>query len=59
MFDVAGIDAVLGQRPRALRILLQQEVAVVVEVADDRNAHAVLVELLDDLGRPRRRPLRC
>src|SRR5208283_3013402 len=40
---VAGVDAVLGQRPRAFGILLQQDVAVVVEVADDgyRDAEAV------------------
>ena len=35
--DVAGVDAVLGERPRAGGILRQQEVAVVVEVADDRD----------------------
>ena len=39
--DVAGIDAVLGQRPGALGILLQQDVSVVVEVADDGDAHAL------------------
>ena len=37
---VAGIDAVLGERARALRIFLEQQVAVVVEVADDRHRHA-------------------
>ena len=38
--DVAGVDAVLVQRPRALGVLGQQQVAVVVEVAHDRHAHA-------------------
>ncbi len=52
--DVAGVDAVLGQRAGALGIFLEQDVAVVVEVADDRNAHALLIELLDD-GRDRSR----
>ena len=46
--DVAGIDAVLGERARALGILLQQQMAVVVEVADDRDADALLVEFVDD-----------
>ena len=47
--DVARIDAVLGERAGALGIFLQQDVAVVVEVADDGHAHAELVERLDDL----------
>ena len=47
---VAGIDAVLGQIARALGILRQQNVPVVVEVADDGHADALLVELLDDVG---------
>ena len=46
--DVAGIDAVLGQGSRAVGILREQEVSVVVEVADDRHAHAVLIESFDD-----------
>ena len=46
---VAGIDAVLGQIARALGILGQQNMAVVVEVADDGHADALLVELLDDV----------
>jgi hypothetical protein len=48
--DVAGIDAVLGQRARALGILLQQDVAVVMEVADDGHAHAELVEVSTIFG---------
>ena len=38
--DVAGIDAVLGQRPGALGILLEQDMAVVMEVADDGHVDA-------------------
>src|SRR5439155_23593250 len=37
--DVARVDAVFRQRPRALGILGQQQVAVVVKVADDRNVY--------------------
>src|SRR5712692_1461756 len=42
---IARIDAVLGQRPGAGGVLGEQDVAVVVEVADDRRLH-----LTDDLG---------
>ena len=35
--DVAGIDPVLVERARAVGKLRQQEVAVVVEVADERR----------------------
>ena len=45
---VARIDAVLGQRSRALGILLQQNVTVVVEVADDGHGNAEPVEAVDD-----------
>ncbi len=47
---VAGIDAVLGQIARALGIFRQQNVTVVVEVADDGDADALLIELFDDVG---------
>ena len=47
--DVARVDAVLGQRRGHLRVLDQQLVAVVVEVADDRHAHPEIVELAPDL----------
>ena len=36
--DVAGVDPVLGQGPGAVGIAGEQQVAVVVEVADDRDA---------------------
>ncbi len=44
--DVAGVDPVLGERRRRLRVLDQQLVAVVVEVADDRHVHAQVVASL-------------
>ena len=53
--DVAGIDPVLGQAPRACRILLQQQMAVVVEVADDGHVNAVHVQRVDNFGNCRRR----
>jgi hypothetical protein len=46
---VAGINAVLGKRPRALGILPQQDVAVVMKVADDGHAHAELIEAVHNL----------
>ena len=48
--DVAGIDAVLVQRLRALREARQQQVAVVVEVADERRRHAGVEHAPLDLG---------
>ena len=53
--DVAGVDAVLGQRFGALPHLGEQPVAVVVEVADERHPAAEGVQALPDRGhRPRR-----
>ena len=43
--DVPGIDSILGQRARASGILRQQQVPVVVEIADDRNADPSLSSL--------------
>src|SRR5260370_16664566 len=37
---IARIDAVFGERASALRVLLEQQVAIVVEVADNRAGHA-------------------
>ena len=48
--DVAGIDPVLRERRGHLRILDQELVAVVVEVADDRHVHAEATDLADHLG---------
>jgi hypothetical protein len=47
---VAGVDAVLAQRLGAGRIVGEQAVAVVVEVADQRHVDAHAVELLADVG---------
>jgi hypothetical protein len=46
---VAGIDPVFGQGARRSRELFEQQVAVVVEVADDGDAEAALVKALDDV----------
>ena len=55
--DIPGIDAVLGQGAGAVGILGQQQVAVVVEVADDRNRDPQAIQPLDDRGDRRRRRL--
>ena len=55
--DVAGIDAVLVQRLRALGEARQQQVAVVVEVADERRGDAGVEHAPLDL-RDRRRGFR-
>ena len=47
--DVAGVDAVLRERLGAGRIVGQQPMAVVVEVADQRHVDAHPVELLADV----------
>ena len=49
---VAGIDAVLREGAGALGIFLQQLMSVVMEITDDGDVDALLVELLDD-GRDR------
>ena len=38
--DVTGVDAVLGERPCAGWKFLQQQVPVVVEIANDGDRHA-------------------
>ena len=55
--DVAGVDAVLGQGARRLRVVGQQLVAVVVEVADDRDGGAEAADLAHDLRDRRGRGL--
>ena len=47
---VAGIDAVLGQALGAAGVFGEQEVSVVMEVADDGHAQALLLESFDDVG---------
>jgi hypothetical protein len=53
--DVARVDAVLGERARALGELRQQLVAVVVEVADQRHVAAGGVQPRADRGHLRGR----
>ena len=48
--DVAGVDPVLGERRGHLRVVDQELVAVVVEVADDRHVDAEAADLADHLG---------
>ena len=45
--DVAGINTVLGKRAGAIGILLEKQVAVVVEVADDGDADTEFIERFD------------
>jgi len=52
---VAGVDAVFGEGPGALRVALQQPVAVVVEVADEGNAASGPVKRAPYLGNRLRR----
>ncbi len=47
--DIAGIDAIFGERRRASRMLFQQRVAVIVEVADQRRLEPKNVEPLADV----------
>ena len=53
--DVSRVDAVLGKRGRRLGVLRQQQVAVVVEVADEGHVDPEPVELLADDGNRLRR----
>ena len=52
---VARIDAVLGERLGAVGMSRQQQVPVVVEVADDRDHHTDAAKSGDDPGHRRRR----
>ena len=52
--DVARVDPVLGERRGHLRVLDQQLVAVVVEVADDRHVDAEPADLAHHLRDGRR-----
>ena len=47
--DIAGIDAVFGERRGASRMLFQQRMAVIVEIADQRRVHAEDIEPLADV----------
>ena len=48
--DVAGVDAVLGEGLGAGGIFGEQQVAVVVEVADDGRGPALFADAFDDVG---------
>ena len=52
---VARIDAVLRQRARAIGIIVEQGMAVVVEIAHQRHVDVHLVELFADVGHGRSR----
>jgi hypothetical protein len=52
---VSWIDAVFGQRAGAIGILLEKNVAVIVEIADDGHADAELLERIDDFRKRCRR----
>ena len=47
--DIAGVDAVFGESFSAGRMLGEQRVAVIVEVADQRHVDAARVELVADM----------
>ena len=48
--DIARVDPVLVERGRALRVLREQEVPVVVEVADKWDIQPAIFQSLPDLG---------
>ena len=50
MLTLPGLMRYLARARGAVGILLQQEVSVVMEVADDGHAHALLFEPFDDVG---------
>ncbi len=52
--DIAGIDAIFGERLGAGRMVGQQPVADIVEVADQRHVDAQPVEPLANAGHSRR-----
>ena len=49
---VAGIDAVLVQRPRAIGIFRQQDVPVVMKIADDRRRASQIAQPRNNFRRP-------
>ena len=56
--DIAGIDAVFGERLGASRMLGEQRVAVIVEVADERHVDAACIEPRRGYAARRRPPRR-
>ena len=59
MLTLPGLMRYLASARAHSGYFLQQDVAVVMEVADDGHAHAELVEAVDDLGHGRGGLLRC
>ena len=53
--DIAGIDAIFGERLRASRMIGEQLVADIMKVADERDIDAHAVEPLADMRHGRRR----
>ncbi len=53
--DIAGIDAIFGERFGAGRIIGQELMADIMEIADERHVAAHLVELLADMRHGGRR----
>jgi hypothetical protein len=47
--DVPGVDSILRKCLRAIRVLLEQDMPVVVEVPDYRDTNSLLAEPLDDM----------
>ena len=48
--DIARVDAVLGELLRALRVLLQQDMTVVMKIAYDRRIYTEVAKRFDDTG---------
>ena len=59
MFTLPGLMRYFGQSAGAVRIFLEQQMAVVVKVADDGHAHAELFERGGNLRHRAQRPPRC
>ena len=59
MFTLPGLMRYFAKRARALRIFLQQDMAVVMEIADDGDAHAELIQRVSRSSEPRPPPARC
>ncbi len=57
--DVAGVDSVLVERPRGAGVPRQQQVPVVVKVADERRVASGIEHPLLDLRHGRRRFRMC
>ncbi len=47
--DVPRVDAIFRESARHLGIFFQQQMSVVMEIANDRHAHAEFIQRVDDL----------